>query len=507
MTTPSPPLLEAHEIALRRPGAPVLESVSLSVAAGEVVAVVGANGSGRSALLHVLAGLARPDAGSVTGTARPRVALVRREPRLLDNLSVAANLFLGRERGRGPFGLMSGRRTGEVLARVGLKRPPHAPVADLSPPERLLVEVARALAAEPKVLLLDEPTAWLPNAAAERLFALIGELKASGVGVVYVPHRVGEVQKVADRFALLRDGRILGGSPASEARREYLLRLMLDGDPDAYYPRRHRASRQDVFRPGGYEIDLSPAMVRKARERAALPARLEVRGLRWEGGPNVPTALRVGKGEVVGLTGLAGAGARALAEALFGLRAIRRGEVVIDGEVATPRSPGGAAAAGIVLVPAEDQALFPGESVARNLTLPSPAAFRPWGRERLARSLAERVGLAGVKLSAPVGSLSPGERRKVAIGRWLEPRPKVMILDEPTRGLGRAARHEVYTLLDELAGAGVSVLLVSTDPEEIVGVSDRVLVMANGRVVGELAGPGLTDDAVRQLAGGGGEQS
>jgi ribose transport system ATP-binding protein len=502
-----PPLLEAKGVRKHFPGVQALDGVSLHVRAGEVLAVVGENGAGKSTLMKVLAGIYAPDAGElfldghlvrfagVAEAIRRGIMLIHQELNLAENLSVSANLFLGRERVRGGLlgWLDQGRMNDEarvLLARVGLDVPPGRPVGELPPGQRQLVEIARALSLDARLIIMDEPTSSLTQSETDRLFQVIADLKRANVAVLYISHRLGEVRQVADRVTVLRDGRNAGELARAEVSHDALVRLMVGRDLKQLYPRRH-SRRPDA------------------------PVRLAVHGLTYAGGPTTPISFEVRGGEIVGVAGLVGAGRTEVAEALFGIRAVRSGEVLLDGApvraLAAGMHPAAAVDAGLLLVPEDRRrhGLVLIDSVRDNLALPNldRLSVLGWvlpGRVvGLCRRLMEQLRVRASGPAQPVGLLSGGNQQKVVLGKWLARRPRVLILDEPTRGVDVGARSEIYALMDELAGEGVAVLMISSDLEEVLGMSDRVLVLYQGRLAGELARADLSEEAVMHLATGG----
>ena len=496
------PLLEVLNVRKSFPGVKALDGVSLAVGVGEIVAVVGENGAGKSTLMKIVAGLYRPDAGEIRVEGGPvhlhgaadalrlGIVLIHQELNLAENLSVSANLFLGRERVvGGPLGWLDrGRMTAEarrLLDLVGLDVSPDRVVGDLPPGQRQMVEIARALGQDARLIIMDEPTSSLTQRETDRLFEVIDDLKKRRVAVLYISHRLAEVERVADRAAVLRDGRNAGDLARHEIRRESLVRLMVGRDLTQFYPRRHAA--------------------------AAGPVRLELRGVTFDGGPPTPVTFRLHGGEIVGMAGLVGAGRTELAEALFGLRRLTGGDVLLDSRPLSVRNPRRAIADGLLLAPEDRRrhGLVLADTIRRNFALPNLGRLSVFGwvlpgREAgLARDL---MGRLRVRASGPgqvVGQLSGGNQQKVVLGKWLARLPRVLILDEPTRGVDVGARSEIYALMDELAAQGVAILMISSDLEEVLGMSDRVLVLHEGRLAGELPRAGLTQEAVMHLATGG----
>jgi ribose transport system ATP-binding protein len=469
----TPPILEARGVRKHFPGVQALDGVSLAVRRAELL-------DGRP--VHF---------AGVRDAMRRGIVLIHQELNLADNLSVAANLFLGRELlWGGPLGLLAGRAMAEqsrrLLARVGLDVPPGRRVGELPPGQQQMVEIARALAQDARVLIMDEPTSSLTRGETERLFEAIGDLKKAGVAVVYISHRLAEVQRIADRVEVLRDGRNSGRLAREEIDRGRMVGLMVGRDLKQFFHREHAAA-------------------------ADRPVRLEVRNVRYAGGPAAPISFAVRAGEIVGMAGLVGAGRTELAEALFGLRRIESGEVRLDGRPVSLRSPAEAIAAGLLLVP-EDRhchGLVLEASVQHNLGLPNLDRLSvlrlvvPRREVALSRRECERLRVRTPRLSQAVGLLSGGNQQKVVLGKWLARRPRVLILDEPTRGVDVGAKSEIYALMDELAADGVAVAMISSDLEEVLGMSDRVLVLHEGRLAGELSRAELSEQAVMHLATGG----
>jgi ribose transport system ATP-binding protein len=498
------PRLEVTGVRKQFPGVLALDGVSLTLAPGEVLAVVGENGAGKSTLMKILAGIYQPDAGEVrldgravrfagpADATRAGVSLIHQELNLAENLTVTDNLFLGREpTTAGPLRVLNRRamaaRTEGLLAKVGL--PPDrawARVESLSPGEKQLVEIARALGTDVRVLIMDEPTSSLTQRETERLYRVIEALQEADVSVLYISHRLAEVKRCADRVAVLRDGRNAGELAKADITHDNMVRLMVGRDLKQFYPRVHRTGT------GGRAV-------------------LEVRGLRYAGGPETPVSLDVRAGEILGMAGLVGAGRTELSEAVFGARRVTAGGVSLDGAALRVRSPADAIAAGVLLVPEDRRlhGLILEAAVGFNLSLPNLDRLASWlgvrrGREaELHSTWIDRLRVRTPSAAQPAGLLSGGNQQKVVYGKWLARDPKVLILDEPTRGVDVGAKAEIYALIDELAGRGVAVWMITSDMEELLGMADRVAVMHEGRLAGELAGAALTEEAAMRLATGG----
>jgi ribose transport system ATP-binding protein len=420
------------------------------------------------------------------------VNLIHQELNLAENLTVTDNLFLGSEITRGGFlRALAGRamraKAAALLARVGLPAArATARVETLPPGEKQLVEIARALGTEVRVLIMDEPTSSLTQRETEQLYGVIDSLKSAGVSVLYISHRLAEVKRVADRVVVLRDGRNAGELARADITHDNMVRLMVGRDLKQFYPKVHRTGT------GGAPV-------------------LSLKGVRFAGGPDTPATLEVRAGEVLGMAGLVGAGRTELSEAVFGVRALAAGELLLENEPVRIGSPADAIAAGILLVPEDRRlhGLILPESVGFNLSLPnldrlgSPLGVNRRAEGALHRTWIERLRIKTPGAEQPVGLLSGGNQQKVVYGKWLARAPKVLILDEPTRGVDVGAKAEIYALLDELAGKSVAVWMITSDMEELLGMSDRVVVMHEGRVAGALSGAALTEEAVMRLATGG----
>jgi len=494
------PVLEARGIDKRFPGVHALDAVSLTVYPGEVLALLGENGAGKSTLMKILAGALQPDAGEILIEGQPvaitsprqaqdlGIGIIYQELSLVDSLSVGENIFLGNLPHRSGMAWRVDwpevwRRTEGLLARVGCHHVrPRTPLRRLSVAQKQMVEIARALARNVRVLILDEPTSSLTEQESATLFGIIGGLRERGVGIVYISHRLEEVFRVAQRVTVFRDGGLVGTLPVVDASQDGLVRMMVGRDLSQLFA--------------------------QARP-AAGPVRLEVRGLVRRGVLHgIDFAVR--GGEVVGLAGLVGAGRTELARCLFGADPYDAGEVLIDGQPARIRSPREAVRRGLGLVPEDRklQALILRMAVRENITLPvldrfgSPI-FPSRARERaLAGGFIESMRIRTPSAEQRVGALSGGNQQKVVIARWLATNPKVLILDEPTRGIDVGAKAEVHALIARLAEDGVAILMISSELPEILGMSHRVLVMREGRIVADLPRVEATEEGIMAAATG-----
>ncbi|MDZ4701609.1 MAG: sugar ABC transporter ATP-binding protein [Rhodothermales bacterium] len=475
------PLLAMEGIEKSFPGVYALKGVRLDLHRGEVLAVVGENGAGKSTLIKVLAGVHAPDAGAITidGVARrfanpleaqrAGIAVIYQEFNLIPGLTVQENILLGHEKARfGFFSPKEERQTTEALfARMRIHIDPSAVCATLSVAQQQLVEIAKALSLGARILVMDEPSAALTNQEVDTLFAIIRDLQAQGIGIIYISHRLNEIFAIADRVTVLRDGAYIDTRPVADVNREALIEMMVGRSIDNEFPK--------VSHPVG-------------------DVRLEVRGLaRTLNEPGVSFVVR--RGEIVGLTGLVGAGRTELARLIFGADRAAKGEIVLDGRPLRIRSPQDAIRQGICLL-TEDrkaQGLVLGLSSRENFALPNLGHWSRRGfiagKEERAR-FAEYIGSINIKLSHQdqlVRNLSGGNQQKVLLARWLESNSDVIIFDEPTRGIDVGAKYEIYLLMNELARAGKAILMISSELPEVLGMSDRVLVMHQGRINGEIA--------------------
>lgn len=479
-----------------------LTDVSFTVHAGEVVAVVGENGAGKSTLLRVLEGDHQPDAGSIRVAAErvqlrnPRLSrglgirLVHQEPEIVGGVSVAENLYIGElssEVGHFVSARELRRKAQAHLESLGFGDDLDAAALgdDLSTAQRQLVEIARALKPGVRVVAFDEPTSSLTEDEVERLADIIADLRARDVGVLYVSHRLREVIRLADRIVILRDGHLVHDDTAVGTTESDLVRLMV-GRPlsSMFGSARPRAS---------------------AEATQSAPA-LEVQNL--SGGWVRNVTFSIDPGEIVGLAGLIGAGRSELAKTLFGAVGRTAGEIRVDGGTTTIRSPRQAMAAGLAFAPEDrkGESLVLDQNVAENITVCSLKSLRRLHvvnrakQRRLAMSFVDRLQIKVASIDVAVRTLSGGNQQKVVLARWLARQPKVLILDEPTRGIDVGAKSEIYKLIRELADEGMAVLFISSELPEVIGISDRILVMREGRVTGELAGPGATEEEILALA-------
>jgi ribose transport system ATP-binding protein len=482
------------------PGVIALDRVDFHVAAGEIVGLLGENGAGKSTLMKILAGIYRADSGTIAlddvpvvmpgpaDAARLGIGIIHQELEVVGTLDAAGNVFLGREpHWGGPLRLLDRRRmeadTAGQLARIGVQIPPRTIVGRLSTAQQQFVAIARALSMNARLLVLDEPTASLGASDAERLFTVLRDLQSSGTAIVYISHRLKEIEALADRAVVLRDGRNAGVLQRGEITRDRLVQLMV-----------------------GRAIE--GGVARQAKEAGTREARLHVDRVRTQRYPLAEVSLTVNRGEVLGVAGLIGAGRSELAEAICGVAPAVSGRVLLDGQPMVIASPRDAIRAGMCLVPEDrrGRGIIAAMTVRDNLTLPtlgSHARFgliKPSAETRAAEESAGALTVKASSIEAPVATLSGGNQQKVVLGKWLAIRPRVMIFDEPTQGVDVGAKAEIHRLIRRLADEGAAVVMISSDIEEIVAESDRVAVMHEGQVTGILDGSSSTPEAIMQLA-------
>jgi ribose transport system ATP-binding protein len=521
-------LLEARGISKSFGGVQALSGVTIHLGRGETLALVGENGAGKSTLMKILSGVHSPDAGELlvdgvpvplkgVGDALQRgIVLIHQELNLAENLSIAANLFLGLERNLLGIGWLDRaaehRQTEHWLQRIGLAESPDRIVGTLAPGQRQLVEIARALVRSARVIIMDEPTSSLTQKETDRLYEVIDDLKRQKVSVVYISHRLAEVKRVADRVTVLRDGKNAGELAKAEIEHEAMIRLMVGRELKQIYPRATAAAKPAA--PAG-DDHIQPA----PQERSALSptrpsagqVRLCVDNVTYAKGPKTSVSFSLHAGEIVGMAGLVGAGRTELAEALYGLRTINGGSVTLDGQSVKISHPSEAVERGLLLIPEDRRkhGLVLEFSIRENLALPNYDELSLLGWvlaskvSTLANSMMQRLRVRASGPNQRAGSLSGGNQQKIVLGKWLARDAKVIILDEPTRGVDVGARSEIYAIMDQLAKDGMAVLMISSDMEEVLGMSDRVLVLHEGRLAGELSKSQLSEEAIMRLATGG----
>lgn len=493
-----PACLTASNLTKKFPGVIALEKVNLSVARDEFVAVIGENGAGKSTLMKILAGIERPDEGEiefegrkvimhdVAMSQRLGIALIHQELNLADNLDVAGNVYLGREPRCGIFieHRVMRERTQRILQRLGATFAADTLVSELSLGQRQMVEIAKALSLNAKLLIMDEPTSSLSARETDALFAVIAGLRAEGISILYISHRLSEVKQLADRVVALRDGKNAGELSKSDITHDAMVSLMVGRDMSHAFDHASQTAGEVI---------------------------LEVQALQTTANPNHVISFSLRKGEIVGMAGLVGSGRTELLRALFGVESPVSGDVSVDGQPVNASHPEQAVTAGIALVPEDRKALgvFLPESVQWNVTLPSIARDAKAGvflnreaAKAMSVSMSDLLHIKAASLDTKVGTLSGGNQQKVALGKWLVMNPKVLLLDEPTRGIDVGAKREIYQLMEKLAREGMAILFVSSEMEEVIALSDRVLVMHEGRLAGELSATDIDEESIMRLATG-----
>ncbi len=499
------PLLRMRGIGKRFPGVVALDDVDLDVLPGEVHGLLGENGAGKSTLLKILSGAQAPDEGTISFAGREvafaapyeaqgeGITTIYQEFNLIPTLSVAENILIGREPGRAGFvdwaAMM--REARKALDGIGLLVEPRRLVRDLSVADQQMVEIARALSIESRLIIMDEPTSALSATEVDRLLAIVRRLKARGISVIYVTHRLDEVLAVCDRATVLRDGRLVGTVPIASTATEpeltvdIMVRMMVGRDLGVLARIEGGAARPgpSALRIEGLGTDVS----------ALDPHATTLDGI----------SFAVQPGEVLGLAGLVGAGRTELARAIFGADPFASGTVYVDEQQVRIRSPADAIALGIGLVPEDrkQQALFLSLAIRANVAvaamgrLSAPLGFLSDGWER---GLVEQYRRAlGIRMASPdqqVANLSGGNQQKVVLARWLALKPKVLIVDEPTRGIDVAAKAEVHQLLGKLAQGGIAVVAISSELPEVLAISDRILTLCEGRLTGEFSRQDATEE-------------
>lgn len=496
------PILEVRSISKRFGGVRALDGVNFSVMPNEIHALLGENGAGKSTLMKIISGAYQKDAGEILINGRPveiakpldamklGIAIIYQDLNLIPDLTVAENIFFGRLPHRGFLHTIDVGRirqaAGELLREINADIDPAAVVRDLTVADRQLVAIARALSFRPRLLIMDEPTASLSEHEVKVLFDVMRKLKSENAGVVFISHHLDEVFEIADRVTVLRDGQYVGTTPITEVNRETLVSMMVGRRVDTLYPKVHEPDPEsDVV----LEVD-----------GLSLGNRLH----------NISFKLR--RGEILGISGLVGAGRSELLQCIFGAIPFTKGSIRLEGREVRFSSPNEAVEHGLALVPEDrgEQGLHLDMSVRENITLPHLKRFfqrlrmnRSAERE-VSNSLIERLAIKTPDSEQLVAFLSGGNQQKVAIAKWLVSEPKVLILDEPTKGVDVGAKSEIHRLMSELAAKGVGIIMVSSDLPEVLGMSDRVLVMSDGAITAEFTRAEATPDKIMMAATSGG---
>lgn len=495
-TAENKPLLEVRSLTKKYFGVPALRAVDLSIRAGEVHAVIGENGAGKSTLMKTLAGVTQPDSGqiflngqqvdidSAQTALRLGISMIHQELILADNLNVGANIYLGREPTKhGLIDFAKIQRDAQAhLDLIGLDVSPQTIVSQLTIGKQQMVEIAKAISTDAKILIMDEPTSSLSQHEAEQLFKVIEQLRDQGVAIIYISHRLREVKQLADRVTVLRDGEIAGRLTREEVDHDRMVQLMVGRDLSQFYARR--------------DHEISEPM-------------LSVNNLRTQAYPQHAIDFEVRAGEMVGLAGLVGSGRTEVLCSLFGVTPTTGGEISVDGKRCDIDNPRDAIAAGLALVPEDrkQQGLILEMSIRHNIGLTGlmrhkrKCGFMNFAHERDdSAEMSQQMRIKSTDDRQLTKHLSGGNQQKVVLGKWLAMQPCVLLLDEPTRGVDIGAKQEIYRLMEELAEQGVAILFVSSEMEEVLSMSDRVLVMHEGRLTGELDSDHMSEEAIMQLA-------
>lgn len=493
------PVLQVRKVAKRFPGVIALRGVDLDIFPGEVLALLGENGAGKSTLMKILAGIQEPDEGELLVDGRPTridsvqtaakhgIAIIHQELNILENLDIGANIFLGREPKK--YGWIDKEKirveSKKYLDMVGLNFSPDELAGSLTIGQQQLVEIAKALSTNARIVIMDEPTSSLSQGETERLFEVIHQLRRQNVAIIYISHRLGEVKELADRVEVLRDGANAGRLSREEITHDNMVRLMVGRD-------------------------LKDLMQRKSHRQDSVA--LRVSGLRTVVHPKHQLNFELRRGEVVGVAGLVGAGRTEMLEALFGVTPALEGDIEVEGKRVDVRSPVDAIQAGLALVPEDRklQGVVLEMSIRHNISMASLNRNAIWRglinfqkEDEDTSAMREKLRIKTPNVEQLVQFLSGGNQQKVVLGKWLALNPKILFLDEPTRGVDVGAKQEIYTLIDQLASQGLTVLFVSSEMEEVLRLADRAIVMHEGRITGELGREELTEEAVMELATGG----
>ena len=488
-----PVVLEMKNIHKRFPGVYALKDINFELRKGEVHALLGENGAGKSTLIKILAGIytaeegevrlhgKREDIRSVADSQRHGISVIHQELCLVPGLTIADNIFLGRELAKGQFIQDENEnvKAAELMATLGLELPPNTKVSALSVAQQQMVEIAKALSVDADILVMDEPTAALTERETVLLYQVIRRLQAEGISIIYISHRMEELFTITDRVTVMRDGEYIGTRVTAETTKNELIAMMVGRELTDLYKR-------NTAEPGEIVLEVKDLCRRKALD-------------------NISFAVR--KGEILGIAGLVGAGRSETARCLFGVDPYDSGEIRVEGKPVQIKSVRDAMDIGIALVPEDrkEEGLVLIRSISYNITLAVLDELKKAGKNE--NELVDRY-IQALSIKTPgndqvVNNLSGGNQQKVVIAKWLAAGPKVLILDEPTRGVDVGARVEIYGIMSDLARQGVAVIMISSDLPEVINMSDRVLVMAQGRIAGELCGDEITQESVMEYATGG----
>ncbi len=492
------PIVSMRHITKTFAGVKALNDVNIDIRPGSVHGLIGANGAGKSTLIKILAGAYSPDAGEIeingepvvisnpNHSARLGLSFIHQELSLVENFNALENITMGLKK-ETSAGFLDWKKTGSklrrVIERIGFKAPLTTPVKDLSVAEKWLVAIARALYQNAKVIAMDEPTASLSNTEVDMLFDVIRELTAEGIGIIYVSHRLDEILEICDEITIFKDGNLVMYTPASNVTKQEIINAIAGREVQEM---RYENSASNS------EVLLSVEDVYDERR---------VKGV----------SLKLHKGQILGVSGLVGSGRTELAGILFGINKCVKGAMTYKGERYSPKSASDAVKKGIAIVPEErrSQGLITNKSVGFNINIPFLSALRlaariPFLSERkglnISNDIIDRLKIKTAGPGARILSLSGGNQQKVVIGKWLGREPELILMDEPTRGVDVGARAEIYKLIKSMAQSGISFIIISSDMDELPGLCDKVIVMAAGKVTGELYGGDITKEAILRLS-------
>jgi ribose transport system ATP-binding protein len=496
-----PKILEMRGITKYFPGICALNNVDMELYKGEILAVVGENGAGKSTLMGVLGGILHPDKGkifideketainTVETATKSGISFVHQELNLSDNLDIAANVYLGREPRKKNFLKLIDKKklyanTEVILKTIDLNHSPKLIVKNLSIGVQQMVEIAKALSINAKIIIMDEPTSSLSQHETVQLMKVIKDLKSNGVSVIYISHRLGEVKELADRVLVLRDGQVSGSLGKEEINNDRMINLMVGRDVSKFYHLEHEIFQDSIF---------------------------EVSNFMVPGKNSVPINFKINKGEIVVFAGLVGAGRTELAHAIFGIDKPLGGEIIVDGKKVVITDTMSAIKAGIGLIP-EDRKLhglvveMPIETNISLTILENNQIFKMIKHKKI-RQIADKMAkLLKIRLTSifqSAQSLSGGNQQKVVLAKWLATNPKILIMDEPTRGIDVVAKEEIYRLMEQLVSEGMGIMVISSEMNEVIGIADRILVMHEGNINGELKKGEFSEEAIVKLATGG----
>ncbi|HYX28546.1 MAG TPA: sugar ABC transporter ATP-binding protein [Pyrinomonadaceae bacterium] len=497
-------LLQMSGISKRFPGVRALENVNLDVYAGEIVALIGENGAGKSTLMNILGGVVQKDAGTILLNGEPieidsprdasarRIEFIHQELSVLDNLDVAANIFLHREPIKGGWLKLINRGrmyqdANAIISKLGLALSSRTSLNSLSLAQQQLVEIARAISSGAQLIIMDEPTSSLTVTETARLLQIIKDLREQNVSIIYISHRLHEVQEIADRAVVLRDGQNAGELSRTEISHERMVRMMVGRD------------LKDFFTSGCH-----------TRREPSDGDWFTFNNLRTSRYPGRHVSLSLRRGEILGLAGLVGAGRTEVARAIFGIDAGAQTEVVLGSRCLRIASPQDAVKHGIYLVPEDRRqcGLIVDFTVRENISLPGLNRWSISGlinaskETAVAQHACKSINIKTPSVETKAANLSGGNQQKVVLAKWLALAPKVLIFDEPTRGIDVGAKAEIYALIRQLADEGVSIIVISSEMEEVLGISDRIAVMHEGRITGVLEHKQFSEEAVMRLATG-----